>query len=228
MAGPVAGAHRVDDARHRGRGGDDVVAVDRGVVDPVALGAALERRRVLVRRRRELRVAVVLAEEDHRQLPHRGQVHRFVERALCHRAVAEERDHHGAVGAQLRGGRRADRDRQARGHDAVGPEDADRRIGDVHRAAAPTVRPRVLGHQLGEHPGRVEALRQAVTVAAVGRGDHVVRAERPARADGRGLLPDREVHEAGDLTVAVQRGDPLLEAADHEHPAVQLEQVGVA
>ena len=51
--------------------------------------------------------------------------------------------------------------------------------------------------------------------------------ERPARADGRRLLPDRQVHEARDLAVAVERGDPLLEAADHEHPPVHLEQVGV-
>ena len=52
--------------------------------------------------------------------------------------------------------------------------------------------------------------------------------ERPARADGGRLLPDRQVHEAGDLAVAVQRGHPLLEAADHEHPPVHLEEVGVA
>ena len=88
--------------------------------------------------------------------------------------------------------------------------------------------PVVLGHQLGEHPERVEALGEAVAVAAMGRRDHVGRAERPARADGRRLLPDRQVHEAGDLAVAVERGHPLLEAADHEHPPMHLEEVGVA
>ena len=88
--------------------------------------------------------------------------------------------------------------------------------------------PCVLGHQLGEHPERVETLRQAVAVAAMGRRDHVGRAERPARAHGRRLLPDRQVHEARDLAVAVQRGHPLLEPADHEHPSVHLEEVGVA
>jgi hypothetical protein len=97
----------------------------------------------------------------------------------------------------------------------------------VHRAAAAAVRARVLGHQLGEHPERVETLREAVAVAAVRRGDHVGRAERPARADGRRLLPDRQVHEAGHLAVAVERGHPLLEPADHEHPPVHLEEVGV-
>ena len=76
-------------------------------------------------------------------------------------------------------------------------------------------------------PERVEALGQAVAVAAVGRGDHVVGPQRPAGADGRRLLPDGEVHEAGDEPVAVEVGDPLLEAADQQHAALHLDEVGV-
>ena len=45
--------------------------------------------------------------------------------------------------------------------------------------------------------------------------------------DRRRLLPDREVDEAGDQAVAVEGGHPLLEAADQQHPALHLEQVGV-
>ena len=44
--------------------------------------------------------------------------------------------------------------------------------------------------------------------------------------DGRRLLPDREVDEAGDLTVAIEGGHPLFEAPDQQHPAVHLEEVG--
>ena len=84
----------------------------------------------------------------------------------------------------------------------------------------------VLAHQLGEHPERVQALGQAVAVTAVGGGDGVGRAQRPARPDGRRLLPDREVHEAGDLTVAVEGGHPLFEPTDQQHPPVHLEEVG--
>ena len=181
---------------------------------------------MLGRRRGELGVAVVLAEEDHRQLPDGGEVQRLVEGALRRRAVAEEGHRHAAVGPQLRRRRRPHRDRQARGHDAVGAEDPELRVGDVHGAAAAAVGALVLAHQLGEHPGRVQALGQAVAVAAVGRGDDVGGPKRPARADGRRLLPDREVDEAGDLAVAVERGHPLLEAADQQHPAVHLEEVG--
>ena len=53
-------------------------------------------------------------------------------------------------------------------------------------------------------------------------------AERPAGTHGRGLLPDGEVHETGHLTVAVERGHPLLEAADEEHAPVHLDEVVAA
>ena len=131
---------RATTSLHRRGRRHDVVAVDRDVVDAVARGPLLERRRVLGRRRGELGVAVVLAEEDHRQLPHGGEVHRLVERALRRRAVAEERHRDAAVGAELGGRRRADRDRHAGGHDPVGAEDPELGIGDVHRAAAAAVR----------------------------------------------------------------------------------------
>ena len=148
-------------------------------------------------RRRELGVAVVLAEEDHRQLPDRGEVDRLVERAVRDRAVAEERDRDAAVAAQLRGGRRA-RPRSAGPPPTIplAPKMPMRRVGDVHRAAAPAVRALVLAHQLGEHPERVRPLaRQCPWPRWV---DVITssRRERPARADGRRLLPDRQVHEA--------------------------------
>ena len=228
MTGPPSGAEAVDHVVHRRCGRHDVVAVDRDVVDAVSARRVVRAARACwVGSRRELGVAVVLAEEDHRQLPHGREVHRFVERALRHRAVAEERHRHAAVGAELRGRRRAHRDRQTGRDDPVGAEDAEVGVGDVHRTAAAAVRARVLAHQLGEHPERVETLGQAVTVAAMGRRDHVGGAQRPTRPDRRRLLPDRQVHEAGHLAVAVERRHPLLEPADQEHPPVHLEEVGV-
>ena len=128
-----------------------------------------------------------------------------MERALRRGAVTEERDGHRVVAAQPGGVRRAHGDRDPGRDDAVGAEDADRRIGDVHRTASTTVGPSVLGHQLGEHADGIEPLGQAVPVPAVGGGDHVVGPERPARADRRRLLADREVNEARYLAVAVQR-----------------------
>jgi hypothetical protein len=95
----------------------------------------------------------------------------------------------------------------------------------VHRAAAAAVRALVPAHQLGEHAERVEALGQAVAVAPVGGGDDIGRPERPARAHGGRLLPDREVHEPGDLAVPIERRHPLLEPADQQHAPVHLDQL---
>jgi hypothetical protein len=46
--------------------------------------------------------------------------------------------------------------------------------------------------------------------AAVGGGDHVGGPQRPAGPDGRCLLDDGRVHEAGHQTVAIEGGHPLL------------------
>jgi hypothetical protein len=118
-----------------------------------------------------------------------------------------------------------DRDRQSGSDDAVRPEDAQARIGHVHRPAATATGAGVLAHQLGEHRPRRQPLGQHVTVAAVRRGDHVVRPGVVERADRAGLLPDRGVHEARDQTVAVEDGDALLHAADHGHAPVRIEQL---
>ena len=112
--GPAPARVSSTETLHRERGRDDVVAVDRRRTDAVAGGAPLERRRVLLVGGRELGVAVVLAEEDDRQLPDRGQVHRLVERALRDRAVAEERD-------RDRGRRRAAARRRPRPPRSAGP-----------------------------------------------------------------------------------------------------------
>jgi hypothetical protein len=220
--GTVPVADRGHHVGHQRRGAQDVVAVDGHVLDAIARGALRQRRRVLSLRRRELSVAVVLAEEHRRDPPHRGEVHGFVERALRGRPIAEERHRDGAVLAQLRRRRGTDCDGQACGNDPVRAEDAEVRIRDVHRAAAAAVRPGIARHQLREHAQRRETLGETVTVAAMRRRDHVVDAQRPARTDGRAFLSDRQVHEPGYLAVAVQRGDALLEPADPEHAAVQL------
>ena len=149
-----------------------------------------------------------------------------MERALRRRAVAEEGHGDAVVAAQLgrRGG--ADGDGQAGGDDAVGAEDAELRVGDVHGAAAAAVGALGAAHQLGEHAERIEPLGQAVAVAAVGGGDDVIGAQGPAGADGCRLLPDREVHETGYQPVAVELGHAFFEAADEQHAALQLQQVG--
>jgi hypothetical protein len=84
----------------------------------------------------------------------------------------------------------------------------------------------ILGHQFGEHPERVQTLGQAVTVTAVRGGDDVAGSQGPTRPDRRGLLSDREVNESGDFAVAIEHSYPLFKTADHQHPAIHLDEVG--
>ena len=178
-------------------------------------------------RREALGVLVVLADVDRRQLPDRREVQRLVERALVRRAVAEERDRD-LIGAELlRGERRAGRDRDAAADDAVRAEVALRGVGDVHRAAAASAVAGLAAEQLREHPAEVGALRDAVAVAAVGRGDPVVVAQVRADAGGDGLFAGVAVDRSPDLVLAEERRAPLLEAADRPHDAVQIERGGL-
>ena len=63
------------------------------------------------------------------------------------------------------------------GDDRVRRDEADRRLGEVHRAALALADTRRAPHQLGHHRHGIDALDQRLAVAAVGREDEVVRAE---------------------------------------------------
>ena len=94
---------------------------------------------------------------------------------------------------------------------------------DVHRPALAAAVAGGLAHQLGHHPREVAALGDEVTVAAVGRGDVVVDAQRLAHADGHRLLADVEVEEARHLARLHQLAGGLLEEADAHHAAMHGE-----
>src|SRR3546814_6026075 len=66
---------------------------------------------------RVLGVLIVLADEDHRQLPHRCKVQRFMECADVRSAITEVGDRHARFAAQLRGQRKTAGDRHARADD---------------------------------------------------------------------------------------------------------------
>jgi hypothetical protein len=204
--------------------GLDVVAVDGGGLDAVGDRAVGDLRHAGHRPAvGELGVEVVLAGEDHRQLPDRAEVERLVERALVDGALAEERDGDAILAEALARQPGAGRERHARADDRVRPEDALGRVGDVHRAALAAAEARGLGEQLGHHPVEVGALGEDVAVAAVGGGEVVVVSQGGAHARGDRLLAERGVDEPGDLAVAVQLGDAGFEGADERHALVQLE-----
>lgn len=202
---------------------ENIVAVDRRALESVAMRSLDHGHSMLGSRFGELCVMVVLAEEQNRQAPEAGEVHRLVECARRDRAVAEERHHHVVTAAQPHRLRDAGRDRQARPDDAVRAEDSAADIRDMHRAAEPATGAGGPTHQLREHPHRVGAFRKAVPVTAVRRDDAIGNAQRPGRADRSRFLPERDVHEARHFAIAIQLRRALFESPNNEHSAIEVE-----
>ena len=168
------------------------------------------------------RVLVVLADEDHRQLPHRRQVERFVEDALVGRAVAEEGDRHTVRPLQLGGEAGAGGERHGRAHDAVRAHDVELHVGDVHGAAEALAIAGLAAHQLRHHAVDARTLGDAVAVAAVVGGDDVVVAQRRADAGGDRLLALVAVGRALDDAFLEEVGGLVLEGADAAHGDVEI------
>ena len=202
---------------------DGVVAVDGHAGHLIADGAVgyLRRRRRTPVGRAE-GVLVVLADEQDRQFPDRGEIHRLVEDTLVRGAVAEERDDDLVGAAQLRGQRRAGAERHRRADDSVRAQNVEVQVGDMHRAAEATAITGVAAQQFGHHAVEVGALGDAVAVASMVAGHVIVVAQD--RADGRGdrLLADVAVRGALDQPFLEQVGGALLERANAPHRRVNF------
>ncbi len=204
----------------RGAHGQHVVAVERGARNAVAIGVdgqSLDHG--MCRERRELGVAVVLADEDDRQAPERGDVQRLVEVAGVGRAVTEEDDHHLARAPLLANQRRAEAERQVAADDARGAEQAALGGDQVHVPALAVAVARLAPGQLRHHPTEVGAPGDERTIRTVAGVDVVVVAQGRTGTGGRGFLPDADVDQAGQRLVRHQLGQPLLEDADRPHRA---------
>src|SRR5919106_39389 len=215
--GAIAGARPPDRSVGRGAHLDHVLPVQGLSGDPEG---SRSRRDLAGRRLPVMRVLVVedvLAHVDHRELPQRRHVHDLVEHALTERSLAEEARGDTVGALQLGGHRGAGRDAGAAGDDGVGAEVAGLGIGDVHRAAFAVAVARLLAEELGEHPIDGGALRETVTVTAVGAGDDVLATKGATDADGHGLLPRVQVSEAGHLGRQVELVHSQLEVADARH-----------
>ena len=167
-------------------------------------------------------VAVVFADEDHGEVPSRGQVQVSCStpwlRPPSPKKLTATRSEpscwpaQAAPAAQGRAGR----------DDPVCAVDAEGKVGDVHRPAVPVIRSCRPSQELGKHSRGRDSLGDYVTVAAVGAGDDVVDAQSGADAGGDGFLSDVLVSHPSDLVGIHELHDPLLEAADGSHRPVQL------
>ena len=89
--------------------------------------------------------------------------------------------------------RSAGGNRYAGRHHAIGPQHANGKIGNVHRATLALVVAGGATKQLTHHLCGIGAFGQRVTVAPVGRGQHVSAFQVMAHACGHGFLPGRQV-----------------------------------
>ena len=137
-------------------------------------------------------VAVVLAQEDHRQLPHRRHVQGLVEGADVHRGLAEKTD--ADLVAALILGRERDpgRERNVGAHNAVAAHEAPARVEEVHRPALALGAARRLPEQLRHYDAGRNAPHQRLAVFAVGRDGVVVVTQRAEATDRHRFLPDVE------------------------------------
>ena len=159
------------------------------------------------------------------QLPERGEVQRLVERALVHRAIAEERDGDALFLLILDGEAETGGDGELGADDGLAADEVVLGAVHVHRAALALAAPRRLAQQLGHDDARLHTFQDGVAVLAVAADDVILRAQRGDDAHAAGLLPDVEVQEAADPAERVFLGGLVLEATDQRHLVVHVEQL---
>jgi hypothetical protein len=223
----LAPTPRVEEAGEGAPHRVDVVPVDGRALEAVRrdnVGDALDRR---VRgARRELGEAVVLAHEDHRERPQRGEVDRLDEDASLRRAVAEEDNRDRLLSAEPARERAPERERDVAADDAGRAEEPVVDVDEVHRAPEAAAETAVATHELGHDALERRALRDRVPVRAMVAVDRVVVRELAADADRDRLLADAQVHEAVHLARARELPDPLLEGPDPPHGAEKRDAEG--
>src|SRR5438067_6971519 len=117
---------------------------------------------------------VVLADEQDRQLPDRREVESFVEGAVVDRPIAEEGDADLIVFQQLEAVAGAGGLQNTWPNDTAGPHQADFRGEQVHAAATAVRAAGGATEQLAEQLTGRHALRQGVSVAAMGAENDIL------------------------------------------------------
>ena len=165
------------------------------------------------------RVAVVLEQEDDREVPRTRKRDTLVEGADRRRAIAERGERHVGRSTQPGGKSLTSGDRDAAADDGAG-QDPCRLVGEVHRAAPTACKAGGQAEDLGKSPvdgvsdrlghdrrcQRIEVSRgvvrdelcQDVVVGSVGGGELVARLEAERHPDGHGFLADARVKRAMD------------------------------
>ncbi len=106
-------------------------------------------------------------------------------------------------------------------HDAVGPQDSQAAVGDMHGAAFAFAEPVGLAVKFGHHPVEVRAFGDDVTVAPVGGVDVIGVPQVQADTRRHRLLADGQVNGFGwDVSVPESLGQMLFKGPDRHHGPV--------
>src|SRR5580693_7122165 len=198
--------------------------------EPEAAGPLVQRDAALLLQRLGDRPLVVLAEEHDRRVEHRGPHEGLIDVALAGGAVAEVGDDGFAATSPALPVLVIPADRPV-------ALDAHRVPGGVQGLAADDDRVEVELVLLRvpaavadaavelEQLDRVDAAAPGHAVLAVGREHHVTRAQRPGRADLRGLLPEQRGPDA-ELALALQRDRLGVDPADQDQVPVHGPDIG--
>ena len=151
----------------------------------------------------------------------RGKIDALVKGAVVHRAVSEERHHHVALSAHLGADSGPHRGGQTAADNAVGAEQADGGIKQVHAPAPSAAAAGGLAIEFGhEVPGR-QSLRQGMSVPAVSAGNPVLFAQAGAHSHCGRLLAHVQMNEAGHPAGLIVLLRCQLELPEQNHLLVQ-------
>lgn len=135
----AAGADRGDRTPRRHFHGDDVVAIDHFARHAVAARFGVNISHAFsARQRRTHDIEIVLADDQHRQMPQRGEVQAFVEFAFIDRTLTEEAGRRRVTALHVIAERRADRQRQTAADNGIATNEA---LGAIKKCMEPP-RPR--------------------------------------------------------------------------------------
>ena len=159
-------------------------------------------------------VAVVLADEKHRQIAQGGEIQALVKNAFFGGAVAEK------AGYDIGPRGLFDLQGEAQGNGNVGAdhgrgaENVLRHAHQVHGAPLAGGAARLLAVHFRHHRARISTLGQIERMAAIGAGDHVFCAQHITHPDRDRFLADRQMNRAFDLVLGINLGDPFFHAPD--------------
>src|SRR5579884_2726567 len=145
---------------------------------------------------RVLVILVVLAHVDYGEFPQRGQIHHLVQNPLPQCAISEEADRYLVTTAPLARHGRAGSNARAPSDDGVRAQVAGILVGNMHGAAFAATIARLLAQQFSKHEINGRALRQAMTMPAMGAGDVIVAPQGRAGAHSYRFFTDIEVSQA--------------------------------